>query len=490
MKKIIYILTLSVFFLVGCESFVDIEQPGRLGAANAFSNVADLELGLLGVYNRFDNTQAIQFNAVFTDEVSIGADNGGQGIGDGEYGFRLNSESAISRALWTRFNAALNASSRLIEASEGLTVPAADQAKFNSVVGQAYALRAWAHFHLLTYYSTDLTDDSAPGIIIVNFVPGVDQALGRNTTGEVFAAIDADISKAESLITQQSNPTFVSRDFITALKARMAAYRGNYTQADGFAATLLTSYPIATRAQYEGIFSDANNTEVIFKLERTIGDSYDRQGNTGSGLAGGWAGANFAFVNATINGSPYYEMSNSLFDLLSTDDIRYNVMVEPTSDFAASSPDGNILVIGKYRGSEGQPLMNDVKIFRSSEMLLIRAEAAASANNFTAAAGFIDQLRDARYSTNQPTPVYATQQEAFADILLERRLELAYEGHRWVDMKRIGAKAGIFGVERPTVDCDINGACSLSLNDIRMKAVPIPIIELDANGVIQQTTGY
>lgn len=484
MKRLIYSLIFISTFLVGCEEFVDIDQPGRLGADQAFTNVEDLELGILGVYNRYDYTSQIQFNSLFTDQLSIGIANGGQGL-DGTYGFLLNSTSGISISLWNRYYGALNASSRVIEAAATIEPDADEVETYNSVLGQAHALRAWAHFILLTYYSPDLTNDAAQGIIALNFVPTSDQELARSTTGEIFAAINEDLGVAEGLLVEQSNPTFVSRDFITALRARIAAYRGNYTEADGYAATLLNSYPIADRDQYEGIFADTDNSEIIFKLERTIGDTYDGQGATGSAFAGGWAGANFAFVNSTVSGTPYFEMSNSLFDALNPDDVRYNVLVEPTSDI-----DARVIPVGKYRGSESQPLMNDLKIFRSSDMLLIRAEAAADAGNLAAAANFVDQLRDARFGTDQPAPSYSNAQAAFADILNERRIEFAYEGFRWVDLKRLGSRAGVTTLQRAADDCAINGACSLPLSDIRMQAVPIPISELDANDVIQQTDGY
>lgn len=490
MKKILYTFLLSTFLLVGCEDFVDIEQPGRLGADQAFSNVADLELGLLDVYNRFDVTSAIKFNAVAGDEISIGFDNGGQDID--LFNWRINAAGFESDGPWIRFYGALNAASRVIEAGNGLTVDAADQDTWNEIMGQAYALRAWAHFHLLSYYSADITDDNSTGIIIVNFVPETSQQLARNTTGEVFAAIDADIVSAEGLLTEQSNPTFVSLDFLTALKARMAAYRGNYTQADGFAATLLASYDIAARDEYEDVFDDASNAGIIFKLERTIGDSFDNQSISARG--GGWAGALFAFVTAAVDGSPYLEMSNGLFDALSTDDIRYNVLVHPSAILtgAVDSEDDNIIPVGKYSGSEGQDLMNDLKVFRAEEMVFIRAEAAAASNQLATAASFIQQIRDARYAAGTaPTAgPYASSEAAFMDILAERRLELAYEGHRWVDIRNLGARAGIVGIERVAADCATFGACQLQLSDVRLQALPIPLDELDANSVIQQNVGY
>lgn len=487
MKKYIYIIIIiGSFGLTNCEDAIDITQVGRLGADEAFESVDDLEQGLLGVYNQFDYSPAIQFNAVFTDEVSIGFDNGGQGLGNGEYGFRLNPQSDAPEAIWVNYYDALNFATRLIESALLVEVPADDegQTRYNNILGQAYALRAWAHFELLSYFSPDMTDANALGVILLNFIPSVDDELTRNTNGEIYASIENDLAQAATLITVQSDPTFVSLDFVKALRARIAAYRRDYSTADQLAAELLNDYPIADQDQYRAMFEDDDNTEIIFKLERSIGDAYDGQGATGSGFAGGWVGANFAFVNATVDGSPYFEMSNSLFNLLDPNDVRYDVLVEPSSDIPQ-----NILAIGKYRGSSGQPLMNDLKIFRSSEMLLIRAEAAADANDLAAAAGFIDDLRDARFGADQTAPVYGSQTAAFAGILEERRIELAYEGFRWMDLRRLGERAGIQGIQRDPTDCAINGACNLNIDDYRF-TMPIPLVELNANDNIQQNDQY
>ncbi|MFD0796787.1 RagB/SusD family nutrient uptake outer membrane protein [Maribacter chungangensis] len=489
MKNSKYLLIGLAIALFGCNDAIDIDQPGRLDAGAAFTTVSDLNLGLLGLYNEFDITPEIQFNAVFTDELSIGFDNGGQGIGDGTYGFILNPNSAIARATWFNYNDAINAANRILAAAE--TIPA--EANYNDILGQTYALRAFAYFQLISYYSTDYTDDSALATILYDFVPTPDQQLPRSTNAEVFAFINSDLEQAQNLLTEEANATFVSQDFVTALRARMAAYRGNYTQASEFASELLEKYPLADKEAYKNVFQDEDNTGVIFKLERTINDDYDGQGTTGSAFAGGWAGANFAFVNSTIEGSPYFEIGRSLFNLMDEDDVRYEVNVEPTSVISADYVNAedfindDILIVGKYQGNE-KPLLNDLKVFRIAEMLLINAEALADAGNLTGAAELIKELRDARFGTAQALPSYANSQEAFNDILTERRIEFAFEGHRWKDIKRLGERAGQ-GIVRDPLDCAINDACSLSPPDSRF-TLPIPIDEIAGNSNIQQNPGY
>ncbi len=382
-----------------------------------------------------------------------------------------------------------------------LVTPEADeQTQYNSILGQAYALRALGHLFLQNYFSTNYEDDNALGVIAMDFVPTIDQQLLRNTNGEVYGLIIADLDRANSLLDNDtSDPTFINKDGILAMRAVIAAYRGNYTQAATFSQQLLDKYGLANRAEYEAMFLDTDNTEIIFKLERSVGDNYDGQGATGSATAGGWAGARFAFVDATLAGSPYFEMGRSLYNLLDPADIRYDVNVAPTSvidpDYATNNdPALDILVIQKYPGSEGQPLMNDLKIFRSSEMLLIRAEAYADAGSFNGAtnstAALIKQLRDARFGTDTTLPVYANEAEAFAAILDERRVELAFEGHRYKDLKRLGARANQ-GVLKDPIDCAFNGACTLPSSDFRF-TLPLPIVEFNANPGLreQQNPGY
>lgn len=493
-NKFLLIAGLALF--MGCNDAIDIRQPGRLDALTAFESVADLQQGLFGVYNQLDVTPEIAFSANFTDEISRGQDNGGQGIA--LYNFNLNPGSTAASNFWVRGFRVNNRATIFIEAALGITPEPEDEQDYNNILGQAYAIRAFANLELLTYYSADLRDDSSLGIPVIDFVPALDLKPLRNTTGEGWAYIEDDITRANNLLTTQSSTTLFSRDALNALRARIAVTKGDYPTAATLAQQLLSAYPLANQVQYQLMFLDADNTEVIFKLERALNDSYDGQGSTGSVAAGGWAGASFAFVNPTIAGGSYFEMDRGIFNALSPNDVRFTVNVNPTSvvnpDYETDPEPGStdILLINKYPGSEGQPLMNDLKVFRSSEMLLILAEARAAADQFGAAAQLIKQLRDARFGSPQPLPAFNTRQEAYAAILDERRIELAFEGFRYKDLKRLGVAANR-NIDRDPTDCTIwTGACTLSSNDYRVRALPIPIVELNANNNIvgQQNPGY
>ena len=497
MKKFSKILFVGLLTIVmGCNDAIDIRQPGRLDAQNAFRSVDDLQQGLLSVYNQWDLTPEIAFASNFTDELSIGFDSGGQGFA--LYDFVLNAGSVAASNFWVRNYRVNNRATLLIEAAALITPEADEVDLYNNVLAQAYAIRAYANLELLTYFSPDPSDDTTLAAPVVDFVAPLDYQPLRNTTGEMWDYINSDLNTALSLSNVQSNATFLSTDGINAMRARAALTRKDYGTAQTLSSQLLSAYPLANQAQYAAMFLDNDNTEIIFKLERVVNGPYDGQGTTGSVTAGGWAGARFAFVDATLAGSPYFEMDRGLFNLIDTDDVRFDVNIAPTSVINpnyATDPDPvntDILVIQKYPGSEGRPLMNDLKVFRSSEMLLILAESrVAISNDLTGAATLIKQIRDARLGSAQPLPSYASAQEAYAAILDERRVELCFEGFRYKDLKRIGVAANR-GIDRDQTDCTTqSGACTLAASDFRF-TLPIPIIEINANNGIgaQQNPGY
>ena len=190
------------------------------------------------------------------------------------------------------------------------------------------------------------------------------------------------MTTAESLITSTVSNKFLGVDAINAIRARMNAYKGDYAAAKTYAEDLLTTYSVSNETQFTAMFDDTDFTEVIFSLERSIGDSYDGQGTAG----GGWAGSLYAFVDATEQGGPFMEMSRSVYNILAgTSDVRLsrslNVaesIIDPGYETNDNFLNDDVLLVYKYPGGT-QPLLNDLKVFRAAEMHLILAEAAADA---------------------------------------------------------------------------------------------------------------
>ena len=217
------------------------------------------------------------------------------------------------------------------------------------------------------------------------------------------------------------------------------------------------------------MFTDTNNDEVIFKAART------------SGLVGGL----WYFTNSA---GPFIEASNSLHDAHDPSDIRLFANINfNTNNGGPSDPANNIHLINKYPGN-ASPFLSDVKVMRVSEMYLIKAEAQVTANDLGGAAATLKQIRDVRLGSNTALDSYSSQTDAYDAVLKERRLELAFEGHRYLDIKRFKDRLNT-GINRDPRDCAAGGNCTMLPSDHRL-TLPIPQVELNANPTIVQNPGY
>lgn len=501
MKKIILSLA-AASLLFSCQDATEIEQPSEFGFDTAFQNVDDVSTAVINVYGTANQTAGISFTSHFTDECSLG--NSGN-EGSTTHRLQLNVNDGFAAGLFTGYNSAIR-NANIFFTGAALVTPEGDAEtdQYNQALGEAYALRAYAYSQLLAYFGQDLSDPNSLAVPIYDFVPGVDDRLPRNTVGEVVDQINADLDEAQSLLTSAGTTytvDFVSIPFVQALRARVAAYVGDYATASTAANAALSSFTLsntASEANYREVWQDVSGAgtanEVIFKFNNTlaVGSSIGQIWNTNS---------------STVDGSPLYEVSRRLFNILEDNqanfgDIRRPVFVDPTSII---SPDydndpnprpNDILVVDKYPGDPSIPGLvggytNDQKVFRTAEMHFILAEAAVAAGNLSGAANQIKEVQDARYTNPQPAPSYSNATEAWDDILDERYIELSFEGHRYIDVKRLGALANQ-GFDRNETDCSLypSPECDIPFNDFRARALPIPAVEVRGNPGITQNDGY
>ena len=443
-----------------CENKLDIPVEFAKSPEVAFRTVSDLQAALNSAYTGYNNT-TITLNSIYTDNTKVGIDNGGQQLG--LHNLVMNANNGTAANIWSSRYTAINRINRLLNAvNTGAVDISENLAEANSIIGQAYALRAFYHFELFQYFTPNYNDASGLSVPAVDFVV-VDENLARNSVSEVIAFIKSDILAADAKIpSTQTDKGFVTKDFLVALEARMALFSGDYATALSKANSLIAKYPLADQNQYQNMYFDTDNSEVIFKAYRTIADA--RPG----------------FIWHFGGGGPFIEMSNSLFNILDQDDIRYSVLLNT----GESDPANNLHKINKYPGT-AQEFLADIKVFRVSEMYLIKAEVEARSNNYLGSANTIKMLRDARFGDNTIAPAYANEAAALDYILNERRLELAFEGHRFLDLKRLNRN-----LERIGADCDaLDNACTLSNTDARF-TLPIPAGELTANPNMVQNPGY
>lgn len=487
MKKIFKFSLLALFLgFASCDDAVEITQANELLEENAYRTLGDLQTGLNGVYATYvpdsgtnGSGDLILFNDLFTDNLKRGESSTGQG--NEVYSFIIQPGTQFANSLWSSRYAMINYSNRLLGAWDRIfpTLESdQDIAAANQIKAQALALRALGHFELLQYYTPNYQNPSSPSVIIMDFVPEITDVLPRNTAGEVFDFINNDLTEASELIGDFYNKTsttgyaayYINLDVIKAIQARVALTQGNYTLA-GSLVDEIAGYDLSSGDTYRSMYiEDALTSENIWTLARKDGDN---------GVV-----ALYAANGSGIDGSPFFEASFDLYDQFEATDIRRNINIIP-GDFV----NDGVLLIGKYRGGSFGQNINDIKTIRWAEMLLIRAEVQARAGNLTEAAATIKSIRDARYTVAIPSFTYSSTDEALRDILEERRKELVFEGHRYIDLKRLGSELGI-GIDRDSRDCATFAApCNLPTGDYRF-TLPIPRNERNANPTIEQNIGY
>lgn len=511
MKKVknFLFIALASISVLSCNDALDIVQDGELSEEVVFKQTSDLEKYLNGaIYASLDNSSQIKFASVFTDELSVAPTNTGWDYALHRY--IVNADDSYAAGIWANSYSTINKVNRLLEIAQKITPSAGEQATYNNTLAEARALRAYAYLTLQSHFTTNMKDDNALGVILSTKVPDLYDQLPRVKNADIWAQMEADLAFADANLNTSSAavaahpfPFFVSKSFVSAIRARMYLYRGNYTLAkqyaqdaittSGVSLTLATPIPAGTPGSaswnnsfysesttnpYRKIWNDTSNGENIFVLNRPIG-----------GIGGNIASL-YTTNKTDIDGSALWTVGLNLFSALTsnTNDIRPFAFMDPKKYSGANAI---YRVIDKYPGKGNQPLKNNIKVVRLSEMYLILAECAVkeSTPDLAAAANYVQQIRQARrYSGTAATPTYATVTEALQDILKERRTELAFEGHRYIDLRRLGAEANV-SIDRSNQDDIVATPTTLSITDYRF-TMPIPSSEILGNPTIQQNPGY
>ncbi len=487
----------SVLF-VACEDAYEITPPGLLDDAATFQDVNDAQTFLNGIYGLMDNTDEIYFTSVFTDEVAPAP--GYNGADRDLHRFVLNSTTYNASSIWLSNYRVINRVNRLLSGATLVTVNEGEEAKLNDILAQGRTLRALSYLTLLSYFSPDMTDDSALGVILFTFVPTVDQKLPRSSNGDCFALIEEDLNFAAANLDPSNVFIYPTRSLVDAVRARMYAYRGNYPMAKTYASKVINDYGLSLTGStpfdlsnfyknsntnpYRQIWADAPpRSEIADRLENI----YSLQSMTSANDYGFSPGGLFYFNVTNITGSPIWGMGLNLYDQLEQmpDDVRAYAFVDPTTDLSQ-----NAVMIDKYPGVPGGPLRNNLKLFRLSEMYLIVAEAAAAAGQLDQVALTLNDIQKARSTTgNAALPSYSNPTEAWGAIMDERRKELCFEGHRYIDIKRLGVLANK-SIDRSDFDDQVSGLPLTIPNTDHRFTLPIPSDETFGNPGIQQNPGY
>lgn len=446
-SKNIYKTAIGLFALilfVSCGDDLEPEPAQSIEALQALSSSENIQATLVGAYDEIGVDDLFGGETLRNSEL-LGGD--GEVRWAGTFNapremFNKNMQTVNGDAaeVWLESYQTINIINNVLSALDIIE----DQAERDRVEGEAKFIRALLYFELVRFYGKpyvpNMTNDQlgVPLILEPTLVLSEDDNVSRNTVQEVYTQIFSDLNDAiENL--PASNSVFATSGAALALRARVNLQVGNFPGARDDANAVITSGGFVLLSNFSDNFNrDANSGEDIFAIQVTSQD-----------------GAN---AMNTFFATPQFGGRDGDIEIL---DGHVNLYPAGDDRGAMFYVDG-ALFTSKYTSQ-----FANVPVIRLAEMYLIRAE--TNEREGTAVGDSpINDINRLRSRANAPE--YSTL--TLADIVLERRLELAFEGHKIHDIKRLQQSVGSFAY------------------DANELVFPIPQRERNANGNLQQNDGY
>jgi hypothetical protein len=487
MKKIIYIAGATLFILTSCQKKVtEFQQPDTITSQLVFDSPTRMEAAVVGTYD------ALQSANFLSGRALVYADLMGEDAIDKNLFFTplpkfdMLSNNGLPAGVWTAAYASI-ARANLVAQGINANLDKIDASKANELLAECKFVRAVSHFYLVNYFAQPYgftADASHPGVpIILQAFTSNDPAANqpRSTVKEVYDQVIQDLTDALADLPMDYSDTYSTKTRATkaaaaAMLSRVYLYKGDYANAKTFAGNIISGqYGTFALNPNPGDCFGPNHyetDETIWSIPNNVSDNPNTNNALPmhySELGRGDIAVSPTFMNIATN--PYF----------TSDDKRRGLIVPATLPSNAG-----YFYTAKY--PDVATRSDWAPIIRYPEILLTYAEASArlAAGVDADALAKLNLVRD-RSIVSAPSYVagdFATKNDLINAILGERRIELAFEGHRIFDLHRLG-----LGVTH-RLDGDFSPLPDEAYGADK-SIFPIPQNEVDeSKGVLTQNPGY
>lgn len=283
--------------------------------------------------------------------------------------------------------------------------------EISQLVGEAYMMRAYCHFLLVNLYAepyTHCTPSQTRGVPML-LEPDVNAIPGSSSVETVYNQILSDLDNAEQHLNVEEWELGKNYRFNTisaqALRARTYLYMGRWTDALEASKDVLSVYnELEDMNNSTTLPNSYKSKESIVALERFSSNLYTAVDMPAS-----------EFISLYRSGD---QRRTKYFKRVTSS--TYSLLKGRSDEFSCS--------------------------FRTAEFYLTAAEAAARLGHTTDAINYLTPLMTKRLNTSAYQTTTAligtmTEEELIQEILDERARELAFEGHRWYDLRRTSQPA-------------------------------------------------
>ncbi len=528
MKNKIYISILmvvaSLFLFSSCQDLLDTKQNGVESIDTYYSTDAELKSAMASIYNLMSSMTQSHFylNNFPSDDMYAGGKNRGANAAiETLADIEITSDNNYIRTYYQYLYQMIYRANCVLQYS---TVESqfAKQSE-----AECHFLRAWAHMELAIHWGTPpLVDHVLTSSEYL--VPNSDKAvLWQFIIDEYKTALESgdllEKSNANDIVFN------ITKGYAQAMLGKAYIFNENYAEA----AVVLDAIIDEGRYHlYTGTFSDVIappaefNTEIIFELNAPTDPNNAL--STWIFRACGWRGEQFSWANSLLDvyttGWGQGNATKDLYDAFvaeeGEDGYRLNNTVLTYPQIVAQ---GVILNAGqtleqhagyfayKFRYATSGLFNNnassqqDYVYMRYAEVLLLAAEAhiQSSTGDKNKAAGYINQIRlRAQVDKNgdgNVDLVSASDPNLFQLMKNEKRLELCYEGCRYVDLIRWGDAYETLKEKSRSIpsfnavdglDPDFKTYTTTGFKQNRDELFPYPTEEMNVNTNLVQNPGY
>jgi starch-binding outer membrane protein, SusD/RagB family len=470
------ILTSIILMFNQCnKDFLDTVPLSDLSTQSYFKNATDAENALIGCYNQIMITNL--YSWTFTIILDVTSDNNYAGGDNPDY-FKLdifNRNPMIGDLFecWLTLYGLVNRCNNVLKYVPEISDSKLDVDNRRAVIlGEATFLRALAYFNLVRMWG-DVPIITAP---TETMDPGSTN-LSRSPVDQVYAQIITDLEYCLTVLPKADVPSqaggHATQGAAYALLAQVYAAKAptDWSKVKEYCDDVISSNMYELLPDYDQLFDGDhyNNSESIFEIQ------YEQPSATT------WAYQ--IWCPPSLTGDSWRKFMTPSVDLIQTyraegDSIRLHssVIWEEIGQYWNDPVYGTVVpFVYKFRHPGGWASDDHFYIMRLAETILLRAEARNELNDMT---GAMEDLQLVRDRVSLPAKSLSSKDEVRDAVLLERRLELAFECYRWWDLLRTGRA--------------ISTMKNLGYDPVEPRDLlfPIPQDERNRNPNLTQNTGF
>jgi hypothetical protein len=472
MKKIT-LLIVCIAAMTSCTDFLDREPISDLAEENFFKTGADAESALIAAYDALQSEYYIFDRFTNGDVISDNCYAGG----DNPNNFQLDEFTAPPTNInierdWAYLYEGISRANAVLDNVGDIESPDLTAERKAQILGEASFLRAYHYFHLTNLWGEvplilNKVSSTAPEVVFQSKVP----------VQAVYDAMIEDLNFAVTNLpaTYPQNEQRATKGAANAMLAKAYAHQPtpNWAKVKEHAQLVINSGVYQLLSNYDDLWSatNENSRESILEVQFVGGTN---EANWGPQL----------WLPPSLTNDGWRKFNTPSNNLLAAFDaendvVRKNASIIMESGLGWQDPDypsGVIPFPFKQRLANGWSSPNNYLLLRLADVILLLAEAENELGNTVAARTTLNQIRSRVNLASTPA---TAQDDLRTAIENERRLELAFEGHRWFDLKRSGKAVATMN------------ALNRNYNVAEYQLLwQIPQSELDRNPNLTQNPGY